>query len=96
VAPTVRSAFGKQLWFLFGEQLLVTGVIAMIAPGAYVIWLLRDSKYWTAFLIGVAWLPLFLFLVITMHRKGIVRIWVSLSATAAVLLAFTIVIFEVM
>jgi hypothetical protein len=96
VAPTISSTFGKQLWFLFGEQLLVAGVIAMIAPGAYVIWLLRDSKYWTGSLIALAWLPLFLFLVITMHRKGIVRIWVSLSATAAVLLAFTIVIIETM
>jgi hypothetical protein len=90
------DGFSKQLWFLFGEQLLVAGVIAMIAPGAYVIWLLRDSEYWTAFLIGVAWLLLFLFLVITMHRKGIVRIWLSLSATAAVLLAFSIFISEVM
>jgi hypothetical protein len=92
----MRSTYSKHLWVLFGEQLLVAGVIVTMAPGAYAIWLLRKSEYWTGTLIALAWLPLFLFLTITMHRKGIVRIWVSLSATAAVLLAFSIVIFEAM
>jgi hypothetical protein len=91
----MRSTSGKHLWFNFGEQLLVAAVIVTIAPAAYAIWLLRRSEYWVGSLILIAWLPLFLLLAIKMHRKGIVRIWLSLSATAAVLLAVTIVVFEV-
>jgi hypothetical protein len=91
----MRSTFSKHFWFLFGERLLVAGVIVTITPAAYAIWLLRRSEYWTGSLILVAWFPLFLRLITTMHRKSIVRIWLSLSATAAVLLAFTIAIVEV-
>jgi len=91
----MRSTSGKHLSFMFGEQLLVAAVIVTIAPAAYAIWLLEQSDYWAGSLILVVWFPLFLLLAITMHRKGIVRIWLSLSATAAVLLAVTIVVFEV-
>jgi hypothetical protein len=91
----VRAALGKHLWFLFGERLLVAGVLVAIAPGAYAIWLLRKSEYSTGFVVLATWLPLFLLLTITMHRKGIVRLWLSLSATAALLLAVTIVIIQV-
>jgi hypothetical protein len=83
----MRSTFSKHFWFLFGERLPVAGVIVTIAPAAYAIWLLRRSEYWTGALIFVAWFPLFLLLITAMQRKGIVRIWLSLSATAAVLLA---------
>ena len=89
-----RSTFGKHLWFLFGERLLIACVLASIAPGAYSIWLFRKSDYWAGLLIGVAWLLFFLLLATTMHRKGIVRLGLSLTAAVAVLLAWTVATIE--
>ena len=87
-----RSTLGKYLWFLFGERLLVTCVIASIAPGAYAIWLIRESNYRVGLFIVVAWLPLYLLVATTLHRQGILRLWLSLSAAVVLLLAWTVVI----
>jgi hypothetical protein len=80
---------------MFGERLLAAVVIITIALGCLRNLAVAKAGILDRFRGSRRLGSPFLLLILSMHRKGIVRIWLSLSATAAVLLAVTIVVIEV-
>ena len=84
-------------WLLlpFVEQLLVVVLFALLAPGAWGVYLLsRGARLWGVAVLAV-WAVAYGWLALLLQRRNRVRLWVSVPSAILALIGCIIVFFSV-
>jgi hypothetical protein len=92
-----RSYENRSWWFvLFGDRIVATIAMLSLAPAIYAIWLVHQSRYLAGAAVGVAWFVSDSILLISLHNRRVVRLAISVPCTLVVLLAGSLVVFDIL
>jgi hypothetical protein len=92
-----RSYENRSWWFvLLGDRIVAAIAMLSLAPAIYAIWLVHQSRYWVGAALGVAWFVSDSILLIALHNRRVVRLAISVPCTLVVLVAGSLVMFDIL
>jgi hypothetical protein len=81
-----RNGFVRTWWFsLLGDKIVVAAVLGSFAPAAFSMWLFKHSQVLAGAVLGTAWLLLFTMPILTLQRRRLVRLSVSIAGALIIL-----------
>jgi hypothetical protein len=78
----------------FAEQLFAALLFASLAPGDFGLYQLSRGFFWQGLLALLIWAGAFVWLAIVLHRRKLVRLWISIGAALLVVGAASAMLFE--
>ncbi len=77
----------------FVEQIFVAVLFGLLAPGAWGIYLLSRGRILSGVAVLAIWAIAFGWLALFLHRRNLVRLWISVPSAALVLMTCVLVFF---